>query len=111
MLINTLNHSVYQRFVMILLINTLFLTVDQHYYHRLLINSVGVSVDQRIVFERRNTCVRMSVTNYAKPPKTAQNGPKTLWLHTDPLRTHLFARPGLLSFFQGIVSASSSPFL
>ena len=57
MLINTLNHSVYQRFVMILLINTLFSTVDQHYYHRLLINSVGVSVDQRIVFERRNTWI------------------------------------------------------
>merc|ERR1712002_453648 len=40
--------------------------------------------------------VRPSVTNYAKPPKTTQNGLKTLWLHTYPLRTHLFARPGLL---------------
>ena len=43
--------------------------------------------------------VHPSVNNYAKPPKTAQNGPKTLWLHTDPLRTHLFARSGLFFSF------------
>ena len=39
--------------------------------------------------------VSPSIYNYAKPPKTTQNGQKTRWLQTDPQRTHLFACPGL----------------
>merc|ERR1711954_497664 len=41
--------------------------------------------------------VRMSVTITEKPPKSAHNSLKTLRLYTEPLRTHLFARPGLLA--------------
>ena len=40
--------------------------------------------------------VRMSVNIYEKPPKSAQNSLKTFRLYTEPLRTHLFARPGLI---------------
>ena len=44
------------------------------------------------------TSVRRYVDIHAKPPNNAQNGLKTMQLHTEPLRTHLFARSGLFLF-------------
>ena len=44
-----------------------------------------------------------SVNNYAKPPKNTKKSWKysvVNWSYTDPLRTHLFARPGFFLFFQ-----------
>ena len=62
-----------------------FLDASSHLYRRVC-PSVRVSVCPY---------VRTSVTIHEKPPKSAQNSLKTSLLHTEPLRTHLFARPGL----------------
>ena len=43
--------------------------------------------------------VRPSVNIHEKSPKSGQNSLKPLRLCTEPLRTHLFARPGLFLYF------------